>query len=653
MSPTLSIVMPFYNEFSFLDQSIGSALGLGCHLKELILVNDGANEASRNLLEPFAAIPQVRVLHNPSNVGAAMSRNRGLRAASGDYVMLLDADDFVSPKGLVEALEFAAKNNSQIVHLPTYVTEPRSNIFYKHFRDQQLFGRRIDQTCVSKTPETCFAVANWSFLFSRPFVEDNCLQFDAEQRLAEDHLFAITALYLAERVSVFDRWCHVWRRRGGSLTTSVPTLSDQQIKLKSLQKSLNVMDAHHPRASIEFQRDYAFGLMRFVSNWDFLPALISVRHCDETAARLLDDLAVVLDEFDFDDAILHDRVLQGTQFVPLRTQSGRVISFDDAGAIIKKVQARDWEGVSSALQPECSSTESRAAFADNTIRIHGQTGYCQAFPVQSESATSAGGSLSGVSWNDDAAESLIESAVSCEKIVVLLADPSCVIAADYLAATASGYKTEFRCFSEYFIDRIDSFIRYPVLIEQAAQRAGKFISFVCIGDVHHDENTIPSEILESFALPNPASINWAGVKYPQADKLDVDKNFRGLDYVSKQMYARAAELFEAPVMSEVDRARSATLAMTVFSWRASIGSRLHCAGLPKLEEFPVLDKGVLALFWKYVELEGKHELSSKRAAISATTADRLRFADADFHGRRTLKSRTKAILKRFGIQSHR
>jgi GT2 family glycosyltransferase len=93
--PLVSIVMPAYNAQAYLAAAIRSALGQTWPRVEVIVVNDGSRDDTLGVARSFTD-PRVLVL-DQENRGAAAARNVGLRAAQGEFVQYLDADDLIAP----------------------------------------------------------------------------------------------------------------------------------------------------------------------------------------------------------------------------------------------------------------------------------------------------------------------------------------------------------------------------------------------------------------------------------------------------------------------------------------------------------------------------------------------------------------------------
>ena len=99
----VSIVIPCHNAAPWLAETLESALAQTWSEKEVILVDDGSTDGSRAIARPFEA-RGVRVLEQ-SNRGASAARNAGLRAARGDCVQFLDADDLLAPDKIAVQME--------------------------------------------------------------------------------------------------------------------------------------------------------------------------------------------------------------------------------------------------------------------------------------------------------------------------------------------------------------------------------------------------------------------------------------------------------------------------------------------------------------------------------------------------------------------
>ncbi|WP_309067620.1 glycosyltransferase family 2 protein [Microbacterium sp.] len=101
---TVSVVIPCFNYARYVEQAVHSALSQGGVAVEVIVVDDASTDDSLAVIRRLAAQDQrVRVLANEVNRGPVATFNRGLAAATGEYLVRLDADDLLTPGALQRA----------------------------------------------------------------------------------------------------------------------------------------------------------------------------------------------------------------------------------------------------------------------------------------------------------------------------------------------------------------------------------------------------------------------------------------------------------------------------------------------------------------------------------------------------------------------
>ncbi len=96
---SVSIIIPAYNQATFVGQAIESALGQTHADVEVVVVNDGSTDATGAVIDAYASRPNVRVV-TQHNMGVGAARNAGFAASAGSLVCFLDADDFYHPDRL-------------------------------------------------------------------------------------------------------------------------------------------------------------------------------------------------------------------------------------------------------------------------------------------------------------------------------------------------------------------------------------------------------------------------------------------------------------------------------------------------------------------------------------------------------------------------
>lgn len=106
----VSIIMPSCNTGEYIARSIESVIEQTYKNWELIIVDDASNDNTDEVVKSFAD-ERIRYFKNESNLGAALTRNKALREARGEWVSFLDSDDLWSPYKLEKMLKFMNENS--------------------------------------------------------------------------------------------------------------------------------------------------------------------------------------------------------------------------------------------------------------------------------------------------------------------------------------------------------------------------------------------------------------------------------------------------------------------------------------------------------------------------------------------------------------
>lgn len=97
MKPLISVIVPVYRVEQYLDRCVSSILSQTYENLEVILVDDGSPDGSGAICDRWAETDsRVRVIHQ-ANAGGGAARNAGLDAASGEFISMIDSDDYIHP----------------------------------------------------------------------------------------------------------------------------------------------------------------------------------------------------------------------------------------------------------------------------------------------------------------------------------------------------------------------------------------------------------------------------------------------------------------------------------------------------------------------------------------------------------------------------
>lgn len=206
-APAVSVIIPVYNVEDYLRSCLDSLLGQTLASIEVICVNDGSSDGSLGILREYEEKDTRLVVIDQANQGAAVARNNGIAAAHGEYLSILDSDDFFEPVMLEKAYGRAKATDADIVvfRSDTFYTETGEyeatpwTLRKKQLPEQQPFAG----TDIVNDAFKVFVGWSWDKLFKASFVRDNGLEFQP-LRTSNDMRFVFCAIAKAERIATLD-----------------------------------------------------------------------------------------------------------------------------------------------------------------------------------------------------------------------------------------------------------------------------------------------------------------------------------------------------------------------------------------------------------------------------------------------------------------
>ncbi|MBQ0989385.1 glycosyltransferase [Micromonospora sp. H61] len=222
-APLLSIVVPVYGVEAYLYQcleSIRADIPVGeSDTVELIAVDDASPDGCGDMLRSYAVSRDgVRVVHLSSNVGLGLARNAGLDVASGRYVWFVDSDDWLPPGTIAAVLDRLRQHQPDVLmldHLRVH-EDGRREIDASSPLLCGITGvtRLTDQPQLLRVQHTA-----WNKVVRRDFMDELELRFFPGWY--EDIPFSHPLLIGAEKISVLDRVCYLYRQgRQGAITST-------------------------------------------------------------------------------------------------------------------------------------------------------------------------------------------------------------------------------------------------------------------------------------------------------------------------------------------------------------------------------------------------------------------------------------------------
>ncbi|MCK9155336.1 MAG: glycosyltransferase [Paludibacteraceae bacterium] len=208
--PLISIVVPVYNVEAYLDRCVQSVEQQSYQNWELLLIDDGSSDRSAEICDNWnQKDSRIRVFHK-RNGGVSSARNSGLDNAKGDYLMFVDADDWLSADALQQCETLVEKDKLDALLFGWNSASSNSDLNAINVKETEIcdFEQFFDSTVISGNLWLCF--------FRRDIIEQNSLHFNEKMKYAEDQLFLYSYLTFCERIKSSNLHLYYYYNRPGS-----------------------------------------------------------------------------------------------------------------------------------------------------------------------------------------------------------------------------------------------------------------------------------------------------------------------------------------------------------------------------------------------------------------------------------------------------
>jgi len=128
----LSIVIPVYNEARTIE-AIVERVRATPYTKEIIIVDDGSDDGTRDKLKELEKIPEVKVFHHQRNQGKCAALRTGFKAATGDIIVVQDADLEYNPAEYGVLLKPILEGQADVVFGSRFLGGPHRVLYYWHY----------------------------------------------------------------------------------------------------------------------------------------------------------------------------------------------------------------------------------------------------------------------------------------------------------------------------------------------------------------------------------------------------------------------------------------------------------------------------------------------------------------------------------------
>ncbi len=220
MSIKVSILIPVYKAEKYIAECLQSVLGQTYQHLDIVIVDDASPDGSMaivdSLVKEAANRFDIKIIHNNKNLGIAATRNILLDAATGDYILFVDSDDYIEADAVERLVGVAKKTNCDIVRCGYFEVKAEQvrSIQQKPWKDKiDLLKQHI------KAWNSIEAM--WQLLIRRSMMEKYSIRFAKGVNASEDHLMMIKLYFFANSIANLEKPVYYYRIDNAQSVTHV------------------------------------------------------------------------------------------------------------------------------------------------------------------------------------------------------------------------------------------------------------------------------------------------------------------------------------------------------------------------------------------------------------------------------------------------
>lgn len=240
---SISVVMPLYNGKDVMLRAIQSVLEQTHPCTEIIIVDDGSTDGSREaILELAKEHPSINPILLDQNGGVSHARNIGFAAATGDWIAIIDADDAWHPDRMAEMLALAKQTGANYVMDNMMLYDINVGRNHRLMMVPTWDNLTVDQACywdncIIGKPQ--FSILK--MLVSREFVQSSGLCYDVSCRYGEDLIYHAEALALGASMAITAKPLYIYSTRTGGYSKAANAQSQTKINFENIADKIDAL----------------------------------------------------------------------------------------------------------------------------------------------------------------------------------------------------------------------------------------------------------------------------------------------------------------------------------------------------------------------------------------------------------------------------
>ncbi len=205
-----SIIIPYYKKRNYIKKTIKSVLNQSYKNFEVIIIYDDEDKTDLHFLKNiFNKNKKIKIVVNKKNIGAGLSRNKGIKIAKGRYIAFIDADDQWKKNKLSIQINFMEKNNISVSHTSYEIINNKGSTIYKRKAKNFLNYEKLLSSC---------DIGLSTVIMEKKIFSHYCKFPNTKTK--EDFILWIKILKRGYKIYALDQFLSIWKKTPNSLSSS-------------------------------------------------------------------------------------------------------------------------------------------------------------------------------------------------------------------------------------------------------------------------------------------------------------------------------------------------------------------------------------------------------------------------------------------------
>lgn len=245
--PKVSVIMPSYNVASYIEECLKSVIDQTLRDIEIICIDAGSTDGTIDIIEKYSSIDdRIRIIHsNKKSYGYQV--NVGINTSQGEYIGLVETDDFVDPTMYEKLYLFAKENQADVVkgpYIEYYNNKVKQVCYYA-----DLLNRTLPNKCFSAKEYgliLSYHASVWSGLYKKSYIrENNIFLIEAESASYVDVNFRIQTCINTTKIAWYKEPLYFYRVNNVNSSTNNFNLSSMLERWKEVHRFFNEYKADY------------------------------------------------------------------------------------------------------------------------------------------------------------------------------------------------------------------------------------------------------------------------------------------------------------------------------------------------------------------------------------------------------------------------